>query len=74
MRQCLDGQLLGGPVIPQLARKSCGDVKVDLTEWKWQSRRGALRLINLLFPISPQGQNSIENSLMEGFPRYGCFV
>ena len=74
MRQCLDGQLLSKPVIPQLARKSCVDVKVDLTEWNWQSRRGTLLLINLLVPICPQGQNSIEDGLMEGFPRCGCFV
>ena len=68
MRQCLDGQLLSRPVIPQLARK------VDLLEWTWQSRYGTLLLINLLVPISPQGQNSIENGLMEDFPRCGCFV
>lgn len=74
MRQCLDGQLLSGPVIPQLARKSCGDMKVDLTEWTWQIPRGTLLLINLLVPICPQGQNSIENGRMEGFPRCDCFV
>jgi len=74
MRQCLDGQLLSGPVIPQPARKSRGSVKVDLIEWTRQSRRGTLLLINLLVPISPQGQNSIENGLMEDFPRCGCFV